>query len=154
LHLFHKDGKQYDLVRCAGANFDESAKTLFSDGDVDITMGVPVEGPAHGRVVKIHSSGVNFQSETGKAVADRKTSFEFGSNGATEGTGTAMGAEYDPQTRELHLKTQVLLDWRGKSAQSVPMRIEAGEAFYKEKESKVWLLQWSKLTRDTLHMEG
>src|SRR5262249_3365774 len=56
LHLFHKDGKQYDLVRCAGANFDESAKTLFSDGDVDITMGVPVEGPAHGRVVKIHSS--------------------------------------------------------------------------------------------------
>ncbi len=154
LHLFHKDGATYDLVRCAAANFDENAKVLFSDGDVDITMGVPVDGPAHGRVVKIHSSGVTFQSETGKAVTDRKASFSFGSNGTTEGTGNGVGAEYDPQTRELHLKSQVLLDWRGKSAESVPMRIEAGEAYYKERDSKVWLMQWSRLTRDTLHMEG
>ncbi|MBZ5602969.1 MAG: LPS export ABC transporter periplasmic protein LptC [Acidobacteriia bacterium] len=154
LHLFHKDGSQYDLVRCAAANFDENAKTLFSDGEVAITMGVPVDGPAHGRVVKIRSSGISFGSDSGKATTDRKASFEFGSNGSTEGTGTAIGAEYDPQTRELHLKSQVSLDWRGKTAQSVPMHIEAGEAFYKERESKVWLMQWSKLKRDTLQMDG
>ncbi|HWZ33438.1 MAG TPA: LptA/OstA family protein [Bryobacteraceae bacterium] len=154
LRLFKKDGSEYDLVRCAAAKFDESAKTLVSDGEVDITMGVPVEGPPHGRLVKIHSSGVSFQSETGKADTERHASFEFGHNGVTEGTGTATGAEYDPQTRELHLKHDVALDWRGKTAQSVPMHIEAGEAFYKEKESKVWLMQWSKLTRDMLHLEG
>ncbi len=154
LHLFHKDGTQYDLVRSASATFDENAKTLFSDGDVDITMGVPSEGPAHGRMVKIHSSGVRFETETGKASTDRKAAFEFGSSGATEGHGTAVGADYDPQTRDLHLRSAVALDWRGKTAQSVPMHIEAGEAYYKERESKVWLMQWSKLTRDTLHLEG
>src|SRR5947209_5139594 len=58
LHLFHKDGSQYDLVRCATASFDENGKSLFSDGDVDIIMGVPTDGDPHGRVVKIHSSGV------------------------------------------------------------------------------------------------
>ena len=49
---------------------------------------------------------------------------------------------------------QVSLDWRGKTAESVPMHIEAGEAYYREKESKVILLPWSKMTRDTLSMEG
>ena len=34
------------------------------------------------------------------------------------------------------------------------MLIEAGEAYYREAESKVFLLPWSKLTRETLHMEG
>ncbi len=154
LHLFHKDGSKFDRVQCASATFNESAKTLFSDGQVDITMGVPVDGPVHGRIVKVHSSGVSFQSDTGVAITDRKTSFEFGSDGAIEGGGTAMGADYDPQIRELHLHSQVSLDWRGKTAESVPMHIESGEAYYKEKESKVILLPWSKLIRDTLTMEG
>ncbi len=154
LHLFHKDGSQYDLVRCASASFDENAKSLYSDGDVEITMGVPVDGPPHGRIVNIHSSGVRFSSETGSATTDRKATFEFGSNGAIEGTGSATGADYDPQARELHLKNHVSLDWRGKTAQSIPMKIEAAEAYYKERENRVWLMQWSKLKRDTLQMEG
>jgi lipopolysaccharide export system protein LptA len=154
LHLFHKDGTQYDKVLCASATFDENAKILYSDGQVDITMGVPAEGPVHGRVVNIHSSGVHFESETGKATTDRKATFDFGSHGTVEGNGSAIGADYDPNTRELHLRSQVVFDWRGKTAQSVPMRIEAGEAYYKERESKVWLMQWSKLTRDTLHLDG
>jgi lipopolysaccharide export system protein LptA len=154
LHLFHKDGSQFDRVRCATAKFNESAKTLFSDGEVEITMGVPVDGPPHGRIVKVRSSGVSFQSETGMATTDRKTSFEFGANRTIEGGGTAVGAEYDPQARELHLRSQVSLDWRGKTADSIPMHIEAGEAFYRERESKVMLLPWSKLRRDTLTMEG
>ncbi|HLH41310.1 MAG TPA: LptA/OstA family protein [Bryobacteraceae bacterium] len=154
LHLFHKDGSQYDRVLCDHASFNESAKTLFSDGDVRITMGIPVEGPPHGRIVGIKSSGITFQSETGKAATDRRAWFDFGSDGKKEGGGTAVGVEYDPQTRELHLKSQVSLDWTGKTEGFVPMHIEAGEAFYKEKESKIWLMPWSKLTRDTLHMEG
>ena len=137
------------MIKSAKAQFDANAKTLFSDGNADIELNIPVEGPRHGRMVKIHSSGITFQSETGKATTDRQTAFEF-----DQGGGTAVGADYDPQTRELHLHSQVSLDWRGKTADSVPMHIEAGEAYYKERESKVVLLQWSKLTRDTLHMEG
>src|SRR5262249_32292315 len=115
LQLFHKSGSQFDLVKCAKAQFDMSAKTLFSEGDVEISMGVEESGPQHGRLVKIRSSGVSIQSETGKAVTDRNTAFEF-----DEGGGTAVGAEYDPQARELHLRSQVSLDWRGKTAAFVP----------------------------------
>jgi len=149
LELYDKDSTQYDLVKSAKAQFDGNAKTLFSDGEVDIDLNIPVEGPRHGHMVKIHSSGISFQSESGKATTDRKMTFEF-----DQGGGTAMGADYDPQTRELHLHSQVSLDWRGKTVDSVPMHIEAGEAYYKERESKVILLPWSKLTRDTLHMQG
>jgi lipopolysaccharide export system protein LptA len=149
LHLFHKEATEYDLVRCAKAQFDPNAKTLFSDGPVEITRDVPVEGPQTGHIVKIHSSGVTFQSESGKATTDRATSFDY-----DQGGGSAVGAEYDPQERQLHLKSQVSLDWRGKTPESVPMHIEAGEAFYIEKESKVVLVPWSRMTRDTLKIEG
>jgi lipopolysaccharide export system protein LptA len=149
LQLFHKEGTTFDLVHSAKAQFDMSAKTLFSDGDVEITMGLPSEGPPHGRILKIRSSGVSFQSETGKATTDRKAVFEF-----DQGGGSAVGAEYDPQTRELHFRSQVVLDWRGKTKESLPMHIEAGEGFYKEREEKVYLMPWSKLTRDKLRMES
>jgi lipopolysaccharide export system protein LptA len=97
---------------------------------------------------------VRFQSDTGNASTDRHATFSFGSNGAIEGTGSATGADYDPQARELHLKKAVSLDWRGKSKDSTPMKIESAEAYYKERDAKVWLMQWSKLTRDTLRVEG
>ena len=149
MHLFHKEDGKYDLVRSAAAQFNPSAKTLYSDGDVDITRDVPVEGPQTGRIVKIHSSGVTFDSDSGKATTDRATTFEF-----DQGGGSGVGAEYDPNARQLHLKSQVLLDWRGKTEDSIPLHIEAGEAYYLEKESKVVLMPWARLTRDTLHIEG
>jgi lipopolysaccharide export system protein LptA len=149
MKLYNKDGKNYDLVKTAKAICDTSAKTLYADGEVDITMAVPADGPQHGRIVRIQSSGVKFDTQTGKANTDRAVQFEF-----DQGGGTSMGAEYDPQTRELHMKSQIALDWRGKTTESVPMHIESGEAFYREKDSKVILIPWSKLTRDTLRLEG
>ena len=149
LRLYNKDGTKFDLVKTALAVCDPTAKTLYADGEVDITMAVPVEGPQHGRIVKITTSGVKFDTQSGKATTDRQVRFVFDSGG-----GTAMGAEYDPQTRELHMKSQILLDWRGKKPDSVPMHIESGEAFYREKEQKIILIPWSKLTRDTLRLEG
>ncbi len=149
LKLYNKEGTNYDLVKTAKAVCDTAAKTLFADGEVDITMSVPVDGPQHGRIVRIQSSGVRFDTQSGKANTDRPVRFEF-----DQGGGTSLGAEYDPQTRELHMKSQIALDWRGKTADSVPMHIESGEAFYHEKESKIILIPWSKLTRDTLRLEG
>ncbi len=149
MKLYNKDGKNYDLVKTAKAVCDTTAKTLYADGEVDITMAVPADGPQHGRIVRIQSSGVKFDTQSGKANTDRAVRFEF-----DQGGGGSMGAEYDPQTRELHMKSQIALDWRGKTADSEPMHIESGEAFYREKDSKIILIPWSKLTRGTLRLEG
>ncbi|HEV2201065.1 MAG TPA: LPS export ABC transporter periplasmic protein LptC [Bryobacteraceae bacterium] len=150
LQLFHRDGSAYDLVRSAQAEFDVPGKSLYSDGEVEISMGLPVEGSKPpGRILKIRGSGVRFASDTGKATTDREAHFLF-----EQGGGSATGAEYDPNTRQLHLLSNVKLDWRGKTKETKPMHVEAGEAIYLEAEARVLLQPWSKLTRDTLNMEA
>jgi len=149
LHLFSKDGATYDKVNSEKAVFDTYAGLLYSEGAVSIAMKVPAnQSPDEGTLV-IQSSGVHFESKTGKAYTDRPASFHFGRN-----EGSCVGASYDPQTHELVLQSQVELMWRGKTDGTVPMKIEAGNAVYKELESKVYLSPWSKLTRDTLTMQG
>ena len=44
LQLFHQESDQFDLVRSAKAQFDIAAKTLYADGEVDITMARPAAG--------------------------------------------------------------------------------------------------------------
>jgi lipopolysaccharide export system protein LptA len=149
LKLYQKGSSEYDLVKSEKAQFDIHARTLYSDGDVEITLGVNTEGPPRGRVVKIRSSGVRFASDTGKVGTDRAANFELDTGG-----GSAKGAEYDPNSRELHLLSQVSLDWRGKTPDAKPMHIDAGEAVYQEKESRVTLMPWSKLTRESLHLDA
>src|SRR5665213_798933 len=150
LQLYHKDGDTYDLVHSAQAEFDIAGKTLYSEGAVDIDMSVPVDGSKpSGRLLKIHSSGVHFASDTGVAKTDREAHFEF-----EQGGGSAKGAEYDPNAHQLHLLSDVKLDWRGKTKDAKPMHVEAGEALYFENESRVQLMPWSKLVRDTLSMEA
>lgn len=148
LQLFHADGK-FDLVRSNTAEFDIAAKALYSDGDVEIDMAVPADGETAGRILKIRSSGVHFGSDTGKAYTDREATFEF-----DRGGGSATGAEYDPGAHQLHLRSNVSLDWRGRNAQAKPMHVEAGEAFYLEGESKVVLAQWSTFSRGALRVQG
>jgi lipopolysaccharide export system protein LptA len=149
LQLFHKDGANFDLVKSAKAEFDITGKTLYSDGRVDITMGLTADGPPEGKIVTIRTSGVHFASDTGRATTERHATFEF-----DRGGGFATGVEYDPMTRELHLLSEVRLNWRGKTKKSLPMHIEADEAYYKEAESKVYLRRRSKLRRGTLQMEA
>ena len=150
LKIFHKDGHKFDLIRSAKADFDVAAGVLFSDGEVDIEMGLTSEPEAEGgRLLKIQTSGVRLETKSQKASTDRAAKFAFES-----GDGAATGVDYDPATRELHLKSAVLLNWRGKRGDAKPMRIEAGEAVYRERESKVFLSPWTKLDRESLHVEG
>ena len=44
LQLFHQESDQFDLVRSAKAQFDIAGKTLYADGDVEITMARPATG--------------------------------------------------------------------------------------------------------------
>lgn len=150
LKLAHKEEQdKFDLVKSAKAEFNVKDRTLYSDGEVEITMGVTGGGKAAGRLLRIKSSGVHFESKTGKATTDRPASFQF-----DQGEGKAVGASYDPSTRELQMRSQVEVVWRGKGPESKPMKIEAGELSYKERDSKVYLSPWSKLTRDTLTLNA
>ncbi len=149
LHLFSRDATTYDLVKCAKASFDIGTGVLYSDGAVEITMNVPADEAPNGRLMVIRSSGVHFETKTGRATTDRPVSFQF-----DRGDGTAVGADYDPQTHELHLASDVHLVWRGNNPKAPPMVIETGDLRYKESESKVYLSPWAKMTRDTLAMTG
>ena len=149
LHLFQKSGNEYDLVKSAKAEFDINQGMLYSEGEVEITMGVPVNDPPKGRLMVIKSSGVHFESKTGKASTDRLATFQF-----DRGEGKAVGAAYDPNTRELLMHSQVELIWRGRDPKAKPMKVETNELTYKERESKIFLGPWSKLTRDTLTLNA
>ena len=149
LDIYHKDGNEYDHVKCAKAEFDMNQAVLYSDGDVEITMGVPVDKPPSGRLIVIKSSGVRVESKTGKAHTDRLATFQF-----DRGEGRGVGADYDPNTRELVMHSQVDLTWRGTDPNTAPMKVAAGEVTYKERESKVLLSPWSKLTRDTMQLNA
>jgi lipopolysaccharide export system protein LptA len=151
LQLFHKDGKVFDEVKSAKADFDLKSDHLFSEGEVEITMGVPAEiaDPNRARLVHIKTSGVRFDKKTGTATTDRPAAFKF-----DRGEGKSVGARYDPATRELHMEKDVSLTWFGEKPTDRRMDIEAGSLVYHESESKILLTPWAKFKRDTLGMEA
>ena len=151
LKLYHKDGTAFDQVKSAKADYNVMEGVLFSEGDVEITMGIPSDQKTEqsGRLIKVKTSGVRFESSTGRATTDKPASFAF-----DRGEGQAVGAEYNPQTRELQMKNDVKLIWRGEDHAAKPMEVESGSLSYKEGESKIILLPWSKFKRDTLSMEA
>ncbi|HUS04757.1 MAG TPA: LptA/OstA family protein, partial [Bryobacteraceae bacterium] len=149
IHFFHKDEKTYDQVKSEHAAFSIGDSSLFSDGEVEITMGVAAGEQKAGRLLHIKSSGVRFDSKTGKATTEKAAFFTF-----DRGEGSATGAEYDPSTRELHMTKDVTLKWNGKTPKDKAMIINAGSVIYKESESKVYLSPWTKFKRDTLSMDA
>ena len=139
----------YNLVHSAHAEYNQSQKRLYSDGAVDITLAVPNEGQPKHTLVSIHSSGVTFDSGTGKATTDRPATFQF-----ENGEGKAVGASYDPSSRELFLNSQAELHWNPPGPHAKPMKIEAGQVIYRENLSGIWLTPWARLTRDNTVVEG
>jgi lipopolysaccharide export system protein LptA len=148
LRLYHPEGRRWDRVRCARAVFDPVEAVLHSDGDVEFTMGLRPEEP-QGRLVLIRTSGVTFENRTGRAMTERPLRFRF-----EGGEGTAVGASYDPASRELHLRGRVELMWKGRGPGSRPMRLEAGELIYKENDSIILLFPWSRLRRENTVLEA
>jgi lipopolysaccharide export system protein LptA len=149
MDIYSKDGQKYDHIKSAKAEFDVGAGTLYSDGEVEITLNVPVDGEATDQLMRVKSSGVHVESKTGKANTGRLATFKF-----DRGDGHAMGADYDPTTGELNLHSQVSMTWRGTDPATIPMKIETDQLNYKEKDGKVFLTPWSKLTRDTLMLNA
>ncbi|MBM3774818.1 MAG: LPS export ABC transporter periplasmic protein LptC [Acidobacteria bacterium] len=141
LKIFAKPGGKFDLVKSARAEFFPAQKRLYSEGEVEITLGIPIDGRPSRQLARIRSSGVTFDSASGKATTERRSKFTF-----ENGEGEALGASYDPEAKELHMRSGVVVDW--KTPGSRPMKLEAGELRYREAEDMIWLLPWSRLTRE------
>ena len=153
LKLFHKDGKEFDLVKSASAEFDETGGGLFSDGEVEITLAVPAAAetePPPARLLSIKTSGVHFDAASGGAATTRPVQFNF-----DRGHGSATGATYDPRERQLHLASEVNLVWTGGDSDPArAMTIQTGQLIYREAEARVYMEPWSKFSRANLRMEG
>jgi len=144
LRIFDKTQEYYNLVKCASADFDQSGSRMYTDGAVEMTLRVPVEGKPARQLVQIKSSGVTFDVKSGQefVTTDRETHFTF-----ENGTGQSIGASYDPAKRELHLRNHAEIDWKAPTPHAPPLKIEAGELVYKEVESNVLLNGWARMTR-------
>jgi lipopolysaccharide export system protein LptA len=149
LHLFHQKRDQFDSIQSPAATFQPNEDKLYSDGEVLITLAVPTEGQPTHRLVSIHTSGVTFDSKSGKASTDRAADFTF-----ENGTGKCIGATYDPNTKELQMNSAVELNLRGRGPDAQPMHLESGQLVYKEQLSQILLSPWARLKRDTSTIEG
>jgi lipopolysaccharide export system protein LptA len=77
MKVYSKDGKSYDLVKSAAATFDSDTRRLVSQGDVEITLNLPIEGPMPPSPTVIKTSGVTCDSNTGRTDTDQPASFVF-----------------------------------------------------------------------------
>jgi LPS export ABC transporter protein LptC len=143
LQIYQKDGQHYDRVRSAAAQFTTSDNKLYSPGEAQITLNVPVKGDPPHPLTSITTSGIKFDSKSGVAVTDQHVSFTF-----EDGDGFCTGASYDPANHTLNLNGGVTLNLRGNGPNSKPMKVEAQQLVWNETNSIMLLMPWSRLTRD------
>jgi lipopolysaccharide export system protein LptA len=147
IQIPNKDDATNDVVKSAAAEFFSADHHLYSEGEVEITLRVPKEGTPSRTLVSIKSSGVNFDSETYRAETDRPSTFIF-----QNGDGRSTGATYDPTTHELHMRSDVEVDWNPPGPK--PIKIETQSLSYHEAASQIWLNPWGRLTRENTVVEG
>jgi lipopolysaccharide export system protein LptA len=154
LRLYAKSGESYTFVKSSKALFDERSGLMKSEGPVTIVMNVPIDrradDPAEmAKRVHVQTTGVTYETKTGKANTDQFASFVF-----PDGNGSAKGAEYNPNTKVLHLKSKVSLNWVGTGPIANQMHVETQDLVYKEAEQKVYLKPSAKLTRQNTTIQA
>ncbi len=149
LKLTQKDHQHYDLIKSASAKFNRAEGRMFAEGAVAITLDVPLTGTPLHPLTSITTSGVTFDSKTGKASTDRAAQFTF-----ANGDGKCTGASYDPTTHQLHLLGSPAMNLRGTGSHSKPMQVQGGEITYNESGSVVYLTPWSRMVRAETTIEA
>jgi len=153
LRIFHKSSAKcdtkFDLVRSDAATYVDSENRLYGEGPVQITLGEPTDGEAPPNLVSIASSGVTFDTNTGKADTERYTKFHF-----KNGEGESTGATYDPTTKEVFMKNNVTVDWQAATPHAKPLHIQAPSLRYEENNAVIDLIPTGRMTRDELTFEG
>lgn len=154
LRLFSKTAETYTLVKADTASFSEGSGVLKSEGPVTVVMSVPAavavtDAQSLAKHVHVETTGVVYETKTGRASTDKLARFLF-----PQGGGQAVGAEYDPNARVLHLKSAVALDWLGSGPAANKLHVETNDLVYKELEQKIYLSPWSKMQRQTLAIDA
>jgi lipopolysaccharide export system protein LptA len=153
LKLYHngaaKCGDKFDLVRSAAATYFDSEGRLYAEGAVEITLGEPIEGEAPASLVSITTSGVTFDINTGKSDTDSAAEFVF-----KNGAGHSTGATYDPPSKELLMKHDVVVDWQPATPHAKALHIEAPSLQYHENTAEIDLAPTGRMTRGDLIFEG
>ena len=149
VQTYNKECTAYNLSRSAAATFFANDNRLYSEGEAQITLNIPIQGQPKHTPVSIKTSGVVVDVQTGKAETDRPSTFVF-----ENGSGKATGATYDPTSHELHLKSGVEVDFKPDKPNAKAMKIEAASLVYHEAASEVLLSPWGKLTRANTEVEG
>jgi lipopolysaccharide export system protein LptA len=149
MKIYSKTGPTYDLVKSAAATFNSNDRSLYSQGEVEITLNLPIEGQPARQPTVIKSSGVTFDSNTGRSDTDQPSSFVF-----EKGDGKATGATYDPTKHQLEMKHDVEIHWNPPGKNAKPMKIEATGLSYHETLSEIWLKPTGKMTRENTVVEG
>lgn len=147
LRLYNKGCSWYTYVQTSKAEFDEWSGVMTAKGDALIIMKVPAgkepgDQQATANLVHVRTSSIHYETKTGKVDTNAPAAFQF-----ANGSGHSVGADYDPTTHDLHMKSQVSLDWLGHGPAANAMHIEAGELRYEEDKGKVYLSPWSRLKR-------
>jgi lipopolysaccharide export system protein LptA len=153
LRLYNNGCSSYTYVQSGKAEFNTASGLMTSAGDVSIIMKIPSERSPDAKensdLIHIRSKGVKYETKTGKVDTDQPAAFQF-----AHGNGTSIGADYDPTTHLLHMKSQVALNWFGKGPPENAMHISAGDVVYDEINGKVYLTPWSKLQRGSTTILG
>jgi lipopolysaccharide export system protein LptA len=153
LRLYNNGCSSYTYVQSGKAEFNTASGLMTSAGDVSIIMKIPSgrspDAKENSDLIHIRSKGVKYETKTGKVDTDQPAAFQF-----AHGNGTSIGAEYDPTTHLLHMKSQVALNWFGKGPPENAMHISAGDVVYDEINGKVYLTPWSKLQRGSTTILG
>ena len=147
LKLYNKDCKSYNLVKTGEASFFANENRFFSEGQVQITLQVPVEGQPKHELVSIKSAGVTLDTNTGHADTDQWVVFTF-----ENGDGTATGATYDPDAHQIILKKDVIVHRHPPDVK--PITIESGSLLYREEPGEIQLSPWGRFTRDNTVVQG
>ncbi len=147
LQLYNKDCKSYNLIKTDEASFYANENRFYSEGQVQITLEVPVDGPSKHELVSIKTAGVTLDTNTGHADTDKWVVFTF-----ENGDGTATGATYDPDAHQIVLKKDVIVHRHPPDVK--PITIESGSLLYREDPGEIQLSPWGRFTRDNTVVQG
>jgi len=149
LQIYTKDGEHYDRVKSAYAQLTTTDHKLYSPGDAEITLDVPVHGEPTRQLTSITAAGINFDSQSGQAITEKHVNFAF-----AQGTGTCDGATYDPNNHILTLMNNVVVNLKGKGPNAMPMRVETAQLTWNEISGLIHLAPWAKFKRDQTNIEA
>jgi lipopolysaccharide export system protein LptA len=142
--IYGKDGSRRDSLSTRECVYDPAAGSLWVPGEVQMHFDVQLEGMGaeaspseRSAVVSLVTSQLSFEQSTGIASTEAPVRFTF-----PQGSGTALGATYDPKEQRVLLKANVALALQETSGGSASeTQVRAGQVhFAKESGSAQRLL--------------